>query len=196
MKKLMSYGNRKLPTTTAIFNLPAVKTCPNATKECIKYCYARKAERMYPQVLPFRNRNLKKSKQKNFVKLISDELSHKQKITAIRAHESGDIYSQSYFDKWVNIANKFKDKIFYAYTKSFWVDLKNKPSNFIMIASDDMKKYSNQQLKKMGYDGRSRVENKGYVAKKGEFICPGSCKSCTMCYSKSSKFKNIVFHKH
>ena len=52
---LLQKGNRKLPKTTLIFNLPAIESCPASTEECRKWCYARKAERQYPVVKKYRD---------------------------------------------------------------------------------------------------------------------------------------------
>ena len=64
-------GNKKLVnnenTRFIIWNLPAVETCPHATELCKKSCYARKAERVYPDVIFSRKTNLKRSMQSEFV---------------------------------------------------------------------------------------------------------------------------------
>ena len=64
-------GNKKLINTDTvrfmIWNIPAVVTCPFATEHCKHFCYARKAERVYPQVLPAREKNLEESKSEDFV---------------------------------------------------------------------------------------------------------------------------------
>jgi len=63
----VSFGNKKLPKTTMIFNIPAVVTCPGKTELCSKFCYALKAERMYEAVYPARKHNLKLSQREDFV---------------------------------------------------------------------------------------------------------------------------------
>lgn len=125
-------GNKKLRNTDKIrfmiWNLPAVKTCPFRTEMCEKSCYARKAERVYPQVLPCREKNYKDSLQADFVErmiyTIEKELSTKKyngKLTIFRIHESGDFYNVDYAKKWVAIAKHFENDNrikFLAYTKS------------------------------------------------------------------------------
>lgn len=134
MKKLNinTNGNKKLRNTEnvrfMIWNLPAVKTCPWSTEMCRKSCYARKAERVYPQVLPSRERNFEDSLSPDFVEnmifTIESELNSKKysgKVAVFRIHESGDFYSLEYVEKWVKVAKHFEnnDKIvFLAYTKS------------------------------------------------------------------------------
>lgn len=91
----VSYGNKKLPKSTAIFNLPAGSTCPMRTEFCARFCYAKKAERIYPQVSPSRERNLALSRQAEFVGIMVEFIGKNQsKIKAFRIHESGDFYSQ------------------------------------------------------------------------------------------------------
>lgn len=148
-------GNRKLRNTDKIrfiiWNLPAVKMCPFRTALCEKSCYARKAERVYPQVLPSRERNYQDSLQSDFVErmiyTIEKELSTKKyngKLTVFRIHESGDFYNLEYTKKWVEIAKHFEnnDKIvFLAYTKSLvyliraGYDAKEFPKNFVVRSS-------------------------------------------------------------
>lgn len=125
-------GNRKLQNNAnirfMIWNLPAVKTCPYATEHCKKSCYARKAERVYPQVLPSREQNLYESQQIDFVEnmiyTIEKELNtkkYKDKLCVFRIHESGDFYNLEYTRKWIKICKHFENDnriVFLAYTKS------------------------------------------------------------------------------
>ena len=62
LKNLLSQGNLKIGKDTLIFNLTAAKNCPSEKLglcEHAKICYAKKAERLYPSVLPFRMRQSK-----------------------------------------------------------------------------------------------------------------------------------------
>lgn len=148
-------GNLKLKnnenTRFMIWNIPAVVTCPYRTATCEKYCYARKAERMYPTCSDARQRNLEVTKEANFVErmiyTIETELNSKKyagKKTVFRIHESGDFYNFGYAMKWTEIARHFEndDKIvFLAYTKSL-VHLINCglgdftfPKNFVVRSS-------------------------------------------------------------
>ena len=70
------------------------------------------------------------------VNLICHSLPKKAKI--IRIGASGDFYSQSYFDAWLDIAALNPGRVFYAYTKSipFVVNrLDVLPPNFKVVAS-------------------------------------------------------------
>ena len=129
----VSNGNKKLISNNnvryIVWNIPAVVTCPFRTAACEHSCYARKAERNYPGCLPCRYANLDASKEKafidNMIALIEDLLNkpsyRNSKKIVYRIHESGDFYSQEYFNKWLKIADHFRNNkklVFVAYTKS------------------------------------------------------------------------------
>ena len=143
-----SEGNTKLKPTKdikyLIFNLPAIKTCPFAT-DCVNWCYARKAEKMYPSVLPCREKNLERTKLDTFVDDIVFTIhaymqrpSYKNaKRVIIRIHESGDFYDEFYFKKWTSVANIVSTMygnqiIFIAYTKSPFAVTGHRTDNMII----------------------------------------------------------------
>lgn len=192
--KIFSKGNRKLPNTTLIWNLPAGKTCPNKTKECEKYCYAKKAENIYPQVLPFRERNYRISKFKYFKEIVINYLLNIKDNTwnTLRIHESGDLFNQRYLDDWIDITKKFQDKTFYAYTKSKHLNFHKKADNFIVLVSDDNVTEEDIEEYKKTFNGVACVETK----LKGFYNCPMDCKICNYCYSNPKEFKKVNFKKH
>jgi len=139
--KLLSLGNnRKLAENIPVFNLPQGKTCSGKTAVCQKICYALKAERMYPSAAAMRARNLLATKRDTFVVEMIAELdyciAHKG-TKYVRIHESGDLYSQSYLDKWIEIAKEEPEITFLAYTKSFHLNFDGAPSNMKIYASTD-----------------------------------------------------------
>lgn len=125
-------GNKKLQNTDKvrymIWNLPSVKTCPFCTPSCEKSCYARKAERVYPQVLPSREQNYNDSLESDFVSnmiyTIEKHLNSKAfngRKAIFRIHESGDFYNVEYTRKWIEIVKHFEHDTritFLVYTKS------------------------------------------------------------------------------
>lgn len=191
----LSKGNRKLPKDIAIFNLPHRSTCPGATEECKKYCYAHKAERMYKGCLPFRKRNYLDSLRPGFVKEVVGKLSRMRKLRAVRIHESGDFYNQDYLNKWVQIARSFPHVVFTAYTKSLHLDFSkaSKLPNMVLFASLDPStpKYMREANT---IKSRAIVIEKNAKVPRGYFECPGSCKYCSHCYT--SRAKSVAFHKH
>lgn len=109
-------GNLKLDASIGIWNISAVKTCPNCST-CASTCYALKSEKFRPVVKACRQRNWDLSKLETFVEDMIT-LIKKSKVKVFRIHESGDFYSQEYADKWSAIAQALPGIQFYAYTKS------------------------------------------------------------------------------
>jgi hypothetical protein len=127
------------------WNLPTGWTCPFANECLVKVdrdtgkfqnksklykCYAANAER-FPAVRNHRWNNLEYVKSGKVPELPIN-------CSAIRIHASGDFFSQSYFDVWLDIAKKHPDVEFWAYTKSinYWVNSINKvPANLELTAS-------------------------------------------------------------
>lgn len=141
----ISDGNKKLisdnVTRFLIFSLPAEKTCPFATAHCKEACYAKKAEKAYPDCLPAREKNLAFSKTDEFVPFMVEALHYIASLKAyrnaehitVRIHESGDFYSYEYLKKWLDIANACKDiknMDFGAYTKSIPYLMKAKKEGY------------------------------------------------------------------
>ena len=204
-------GNKKLKNTEnvrfMIWNLPAVKTCPFSTEHCRSNCYARKAERVYPQVLPSRENNYIDSLSADFVEnmifTIERELNSKKyrdKLCVFRIHESGDFYNLEYTRKWIDIIKHFENDnriVFLAYTKSivyfvnFGYGLSTFPQNFVVRSSlwDD----TNIDFLTLTYlhkfpiytaltrkQMNSRIEN---GAKFTECRC-NDCATCGKCWNK------------
>lgn len=196
--KMLMAGNRKLPKTIGIFNLPHGRTCPGATAWCKQHCYTIKAERMYKAVLPYRERNWTLAKSPCFTKRMIAEIN-KGKFKVIRIHESGDFYNQEYLDKWIAIAKALPGVTFFAYTKSYaLLNFSKLPKNFIIRASIDETtpltlKGSYDKLLKAAVltkDGKAPAA----LGRTKYYTCPGSCKSCSYCYTKGNK--HVAFHQH
>lgn len=189
-------GNHKLPRTTAIFNLPHLVTCPGATAECKSYCYARKAERMYKQCLPYRYANWDASKRSDFAAKAIGELKRMRTKNAVRIHESGDFYNQAYVNKWVEIVKACPEYLFTFYTKSFHLFDFSKLracKNVVAFASIDPTTPKERLEKAKGW-AKATVLQEGKIARKGYFLCTGSCKSCKHCYRLGAG--NVAFRKH
>ena len=189
MNSLFSFGNLKVGNDTAIFNMTPAKYCPSAElglcKVCDK-CYARKAERLYPQVLPYRVRQMEFWQgvdTKIFVlifKLVME--SKRNKIKYLRFSESGDFCTQSDVDKVSGIAEQLKGIVkVYTYTARKDLDFSNVSDNLTVNGSGFM------------------VHNNFYIYRdKSElidnFICGGDCLKCNLC--KVSKKRNIAVKLH
>lgn len=119
-------------------------------KDQVFRCFSASQEVLYKNVY-----NNRKHNYDILMNIVKQKISSKEKINQIynlfkislpdvnkwsilRLHVGGDIFCQEYFDALIRLANDYKDKIFYAYTKSihFWVKrLNDIPSNFKLTAS-------------------------------------------------------------
>jgi len=191
-------GNKKLSKIQLIWSLPRVITCPGAGS-CKAWCYAKKSESCYKAVLPSRMRNWEFSKCEEFVETIVSFLKKTEK-KIVRVHEAGDFYSQLYLDKWKEIARKLPNITFYAFTKSFQLDLWSKlPENLIILQSYGSRYDNLIDTTK----NTARVIEKIIEIHKIEYLCPyhdelftkcGEC--CSYCYNSKNKTKHIAFLKH
>jgi len=152
------HGNAKLERDTAILSLPAGHTCPFA-RDCRSStdkatgkitdgphtqfrCYATTAEAMFPNIRESRWGNFELIRSAGtaiqMAALIEKSLAGKKKIKKVRFHQSGDFFSQAYFDAWLMVAANHPELLFYGYTKAlpFWVKrLGSIPANFKIVAS-------------------------------------------------------------
>ncbi len=120
-------------------------------------------------------------------------------LKVIRIHESGDFYSQEYFNKWRTIANTCPDVTFYAFTKAFELDFSKAPENLVIIQS-----YGSKYDEKINpFKNTSRVVEKEDEINKGEYLCPygkswfSKCgEICAYCYSDYPEVKHVVFLRH
>jgi len=196
----LSSGNLRMDIPT--FSLPAIISCGNFTPNCSRYCYARKAEKLYPNALKSRIRNLNDSKREDFVHQMIELISNK-KSKYIRIHESGDFYSQKYLDKWIRIAESLPDKVFLAYTQMYSLDYSKKPDNMIIYWSiwPDSRNPPKNGLRAFVIDPKNRLIGNSisnsdlvnaHVCKKGgsEKI---KCNNCLYCFKGKG---NVVFKLH
>lgn len=185
-RRIIQFGNSKLPKTTGVFNLPPVKTCPNC-KDCAATCYAMKAYRMYPSCRSSWGANYDLSKRPEFVDAVCMEIEKLgKKIDVVRIHASGDFYDVQYYEKWIEIAKRNPHISFYAYTKVLPVYARyqeNHPANFNLILSF--------------VDGHLNYGDKDFCSHltedHGAFLCPAYKGSsvrcgidCKYCITKST----------
>lgn len=197
----ISIGNIKVKCP--IFNLPAGTTCRKCL-QCATYCYAKKAERLYPTVRPCRMKNYKISKMNSFVDSFTYQYaSILEKNTKrfnkdyCRLHEAGDIYSISYLNDLYRIAESFKGVTFYTYTKRTDIltleDLNRRPKNFIINLSIDGIQTEIPKEIPPGYDNV-------VVTHETQTNCPALLdknKKCMRdCFKCAKKGNVIIFHKH
>jgi uncharacterized protein (UPF0305 family) len=190
---MLSIGmNRKLKAgNIAAYNLPARKDI--CGRECVG-CYAKKAQKMYKAVTPYRERNYQASLLPGFATdMVAEIKGLKKKPKAIRIHESGDFYSQAYVDSWAMIALALPGTVFYAYTKrnkEFDFSVLSAQPNFVLI---DSCKYH-----PVNYGDPGFVQ---VLKAHGAFVCPAdkviSCGAgCDYCLTKAAQLSSVVFNKH
>ena len=212
-----STSNHKLvpneQTAFLIWNLPYKITCPFATEMCKKACYAKKAEDLYPDCNPSRNRNWAFSRTAQFVEWVIAYISKKNvsiakkgKQLVVRIHESGDFYNMEYFTKWMDVCRHFEQTAnitFIAYTKSLPYVIKYindngaLPSNLALRFSvwADTDPVMIALAKKYGIaiytaDDEQNITEETYP---NYDVCRCSdCATCGHCWSRDDKYHKIV----
>jgi len=185
----ISKGNIKLGRIPSVSLTPRVSCPPNVP--CYKYCYARKAYRMYKNTRSAydRNYNLVVRMPDEYFKQIQDYLT-KKKPEYFRWHVSGDILSQNYLENMKVIAVNNPNTNFLAFTKNFNLDYSYLPDNLIIRFSywTGWGDYNNKMLSAWYQDG---LENR---MASDAFECQGSCMDCKTCWDKDTK--QVIFNKH
>lgn len=192
--KVFSYGNKKLPASTMIFNLTTAKNCPSKLCKVAKYCYAKKGENRYIDVFLRNLRNkimLENISLKDFLKLLELYIEYApMKIKNIRLSEEGDFMSLKYVKIANDIAGHIKAK--YGITTTIYTA---KPYDFApfenLIVNASIPQIKNptryffakgeKDLKELGVN----LKGKGiqYNDKVGHyFVCPCDCRLCGFCY--------------
>lgn len=190
-----------------IFSLPVRITCPYATELCKKICYGRNAEELFKHVYNCRMKNLDETYKNTFVRdmidIINFNLSRKKyanKTIIFRIHETGDFYSQEYFNKWVEISDSFKSEkriIFQAYTKSLPflenLELSNINIKIMFSIMPDTKLENINLAKKLNLNTFSAVPQETFIEVEENNKCKGDCAKCKTCYLEN-KDMYVEFH--
>jgi hypothetical protein len=133
-------GNLKIGRDTAIINMGSALLCPSdklGLCKCSLICYAKKAERQYPAVLPYRNRQADYWINNTAEKIsadINNYIKNKKGIKFIRFNESGDFYGQECVEKLKYIADHLS-LIVYTYTAREDLIFDNLPGNLVINGS-------------------------------------------------------------
>ena len=191
---LLANGNLKIGNDTLILNMGSATECP-ALKlgycKLGKSCYAYKAERMYKNVKPYRDRQAHYWLNHSAFEIITDfdvVASKHKKIWArtkyLRLNESGDFYSRACIAKLNVIASYLKDHYnITTYTYTARKDLYFKDAYFLVKGSSN----------EVGNNGKSIARNKPnfdenglyHEAGKAYHECKGDCSICTYCKEKN-----------
>lgn len=121
--------------------LVVIDTCPGAGA-CKVYCYAKKGGYIQYENAPLsatRMLNFLVNDPSGFKSMLEREIAaavksagKKNAKVVIRWHDAGDMFSSDYLNLAYDVARKFPNVDFYAYTKMAGVAQGEKPSNFIM----------------------------------------------------------------
>ena len=151
-----TFGNDKLPTTTASFSILSGHTCPGAKlckamvgpggkglilgKDAEFLCMSASAERRMPNVYKSRLRNFERLKanmhqlDEFILRSVNNQL--KRSTTHLRWHVAGDFFSPAYVQAVISTARQTPDLIHYWYTKSLKLFMEvDLPPNVKLTAS-------------------------------------------------------------
>ena len=192
--KVFSYGNKKLPASTMIFNLTTAKNCPSKLCKVAEYCYAKKGENRFIEVFLRNLRNkimLENISLKDFLKLLELYIEYApMKIKNIRLSEEGDFMNLKYVKIANDIAGHIKAK--YGITTTIYTA---KPYDFgqfeNLIVNASIPQIKNptryffakneKSLKELGLNLKG--EGIQHNDKVGDyFVCPCDCRLCGFCY--------------
>lgn len=186
----LSFGNRKLPNSTAIFNITSAINCPSDKFGMCKIadiCYAKKTENRWPNTYFYRERQTTL-----FDKVTAEELAtamlvefknKKQPIKMLRFSESGDFRNQSDVDKMAKVAEILQQNHIktYGYTARHDLDF------------SEMKKFST--INGQGFKVTNKIDVVDrFSGTPGNVKCIGSCKECSACANANNKVIEIVKH--
>lgn len=204
-------GNKKLAADDAIafiiFSLPAVLTCPGATVECMRNCYARRDER-FTSVRSSRIINYLISKRDNFETILENAIRnqiytrkgtlrkrYQGKEIVFRIHESGDFYSDRYMLAWFHVAARFPEITFFTYTKSFKMYercMSERPANFEVRASvwSDTTPEEIGTIARCGMSIYTAYDAAGVQQAIDNGATRCTCESCTKCGCACARHEN------
>jgi hypothetical protein len=193
--QFISKGNKKLPKTTWILNSGSATDCPSLKLglcQAGKHCYAMKAEKLYPQTLPYRRRQAELYKTVDPMDFALEliEASNKcraQKMKCFRFNEAGDFANQEQLDWFAELCFHLNDADVKCYGYTARTDL-----NLSALLTVAQVNVSND-----GHEWTSKGANRFKMVSElsgDNFACPGSCKACSLCLVKRGKTIEILKH--
>lgn len=191
---VFSYGNKKLPRNTMIFNLTTAMNCPSKLCKFFDTCYAKAGDNknINPALSGLRNQfMLKYITIKELLKLIEMYIEYApMRIKRIRLSESGDFSTQKQVDVAKKLAAHLKKKYnidTVVYTAQLFDFSGNElivnASNEKVIGADryfyarDLKTFN-----EMGIDMTEDLKIKYMEDGQPYYMCPCECRKCNFCY--------------
>ncbi len=190
---LVSNGNHKIGSDTLILNMTSATDCPSKVLGLCKLgkkCYAMKAERQYPQILPYRRAQEEywgHSTAEEIAKDLGAEIKKHKKtpIKFIRVSEAGDFRSQLDVEKLSKVADLVwsepNSAKFYVYTARKDLDFSKISPNLVVNGSGFVVNNSFTAVPKKGIEKYST-------------ICPGNCRGCDLCKSAAGLQIKVRIH--
>lgn len=191
---VFSYGNKKLPRNTMIFNLTTAMNCPSKLCKFFDTCHAKAGDNknINPALSGLRNQfMLKYITIKELLKLIEMYIEYApMRIKRIRLSESGDFSTQKQVDVAKKLAAHLKKKynidtvVYTAQPFDFsGNELIVNASNEKVIGADryfyarDLKTFN-----EMGIDMTEDLKIKYMEDGQPYYMCPCECRKCNFCY--------------
>jgi hypothetical protein len=175
------------------FDLPCVISCPY-NKACKNNCYARKAERLFPDVYNHRLINYMLAGKTDILEEYIPLQIERCGIKTIRLHASGDFFSNSYVETWEGIIEQYPETLFYTYSKNH-------------VAIDRLERLPNMNIidSRIPFDGVNFLpvsDPRIFSAlQNGWIVCPATIqtglkcgKDCLYCVNKGNS--KVVFARH
>jgi hypothetical protein len=196
----VSNGNLKIGSDTLIYNITSAEECVSRALGLCQIpdkCYARKAERLYKAVLPYRKRQTKYWDNTSAYQIAMDfneriihlngyrEKNGGELIKYIRIGESGDFRHQADVDKSFRIANHLANMqpelTIYGFTARMDLNFEKRPWNYTLNGSAFM------------------IDNSFTVVPKDtlkffENVCAGNCRICDLCKEKKGLSIYVGIH--
>lgn len=180
-KRNIEFGNRKLPVTTAIFNICSATDCPSLKLGLCQVvnaghkCYALRDEQFYTGPLGYRRRQ-----EKLWDSLTAEEFAaqfvaviqaRRTPTKALRLNESGDFRSQADVVKASAIADILGESgvRVYCYTARSDLDFAGVSTNLVVNGSG------------FPVHGEFRFIRDVGQKPEGYGVCRGSCRTCARC---------------
>ena len=184
----MSRGNHKIGTDTLILNMCSATDCPSRKLGYCKLgkrCYALKAERLYPQCLPFR-RMQEQQWDSLTVQFMADCISETVRrargvpVTHLRFSEAGDFRTQEDVDRMSVLADLLDGTVVvYGYTARKDLDFSRIHSNMVVNGSSFMA--SNEFRAVPEYTGEN-------------IRCKMNCRICSLCTEGRGRVIEVKYH--
>ena len=190
MKMPVTFGNHKLPSSTMIMNMGSATNCParklGLCKVC-KKCYALKAEKIWPNVKPYRNRQAHQwsaSKAETIAESLTDQISRKRNpVKAFRFSESGDFRSQKDVDKMTTVCKILKSQGVKCYGYTARSDLKFK--ELMKVASVQGSGF--MLTNEFTATPKDKIDH-------SKPVCKGDCSICNMCVTGKGLKIQMIEH--